>query len=136
MKRTLFIALLSLAVFSCKKENNNPKTVPAAVVRCFITAAHHSVPVPYCSLFVKWGTVNFPGTDSTLYDERHVCDANGQFTLTGIPNGDEAFTVYAKGIDAGWDSTHATPVWGEKWMIISTHQLESKDTTLDIPVSE
>lgn len=135
MKRVFNILIVLLLATSCKKQNET-HTVPAAVVRCFITAAHHSIPVPNCSLFIKWGTVNFPGTDSTLYDERHVCDANGQFTLTGIPNGDEAFTVYAKGIDAGWDSTHVTPVWGEKWMIISTHQLESKDTTLEIPVSE
>ena len=135
MKRILFISFISFLVFSCKKDDDNT-TVPAGVVRCYISVAHHSAEIPNARLFVKWGTVNFPGTDTTLYDDRYVTDSHGKFWLTGIPNGDQAFTVYAKGEDANWDTTGTTPVWGEKWMIINTHQLENKDTTLAIPVSE
>jgi hypothetical protein len=136
MKRILlFISIFSFAVFSCKK-NDTPTTVLANGVRAIILVQHHNVPIPYARIFVKNGTLVFPGTDTTLYDARYVCDANGRLVISEIPNGQEAFTYYAKGIDPGWDSTHVTPVWGYQFLMTDTHTGEDKDYPVSVPVSE
>jgi hypothetical protein len=136
MKRFLFFLIfISLAAFGCKKDKN-PVIVAANGVRVFIQVQHHEVPIPYATVFVKKGTVDFPGLDTTLYDARYVTDANGKITFTGISNGQGAFVYYAKGFDPGWDSTHVTPVWGYQFLITDTHTGENNDYTVSIPVSE
>ena len=136
MKRSIFIlAFIAFASFACKK-NETPTTVLANGVRALILVQHHGVPIPYARIFVKNGTLIFPGTDTTLYDARYVTDANGRLTISQIPNGQGAYTYYAKGIDPGWDSTHVTPVWGYQFLTTDTHTGEDKDYNVSVPVSE
>ncbi|MBI3509910.1 MAG: hypothetical protein HY064_04550 [Bacteroidetes bacterium] len=135
MKNFIFIVIILFAFTSCHKKDE-VRTVPGGVVRCLLSVQHHTVPIPYARIFVKRGTLVFPGTDTTLYDLRYVTDANGNYTMSGILNGQQQYVFYAKGVDPGWDSTHVTPVWGYQYLITDTHNLESKDYPLTIPVSE
>ena len=136
MKKTiLLLSFISLAIFSCRKDDE-PVIVPANGVRALILVQHHGSPIPYARIFVKNGTLTFPGTDTTLYDARFVCDANGRLTISGISNGQDAYTYYAKGVDPGWDSTHVTPVWGYQYLMTDTHTGENKDYNVSVPVSE
>jgi hypothetical protein len=135
MNRLLIVFLISAIVFSGCKEDA-PVVVPANGVRVNLFINHHEVPIPYCSVFVKNNTVDFPGQDTTLYDKRYVTDANGRLTISGIPNGQSAYIFYAKGIDPNWDTTGTTPVWGHNFVITDTRTGESKDYSLNINVSE
>ena len=134
MKRVLPVfILISVFAFSCRKE---PKVVSGGVVRALITVQHHGVPIANAAVFYKKGTIDFPGTDTTQYDGRFQCDANGRYTFDNLPNGQSQYIFYAKGVDPGWDSTHVTPVWGYEYLLIDTHTGENKDYPLSIPVSE
>ena len=135
MNRLLFIFIVSAFSFAGCREDE-PVIVPANGVRVLLFVNHHGAPIANCSIFVKNNTVNFPGTDTTLYDARYVTDANGRLTISGIPNGQSAYTYYAKGIDPGWDSTGVTPVWGNQFVITDTQTGESKDYNVTIVVSE
>ncbi|HEU4716316.1 MAG TPA: hypothetical protein VFU15_00705 [Bacteroidia bacterium] len=136
MKKALFILILAAGVVSCRKDSSKPFTVQSGVVRALITVQHHGIPIPYARVFVKQGTLIFPGTDTTLYDLRLQADAEGQVIYTGIPDGQQAYTFYGKGVDPNWDSTHVTPVWGYQFLITDTQPLENKDYPVSLPVSE
>ncbi|CAN5160381.1 hypothetical protein BH09BAC5_BH09BAC5_23960 [soil metagenome] len=131
------LTLLIICIFSfaaCKKDE--PVIVQAQSVRALILVQHHGIPIPNASVFMKNGTLVFPGQDTTLYDSRYVSDANGRVTIYNISNGQGAYTFYAKGVDPGWDSTHVTPVWGYQFLITDTHTGETKDYNVSLPVSE
>jgi hypothetical protein len=135
MRRLFFLFTLSAFLFAgCKKDE--PVVVNAANVRALLVVQHHGVPIPYARIFVKNGTVSWPGPDTTVYDARFVADANGRLTISQIPNGQNAYTYYAKGVDPGWDSTHVTPVSGYQFLITDTHTGETKDYNVSVPVSE
>jgi len=42
---------------------------------------HHSKPIANARIFIKYGTNNFPGTDTTLYDHQGIADLNGNFSF-------------------------------------------------------
>ena len=114
----------------------DPFVVPAGTVRLIINVNHHGVAIPNAVLFRKNDTLGWPGTDTSLYDARYVADANGNFTIADLGNGEKKITIYAKGIDPSWDSTGTTPVHGYQFVQINTATGESKDVTMEIPVSE
>jgi hypothetical protein len=135
MNKVLFIFIISaLTLAGCG--GKDPIVVPANGVRALILVQHHGIPIPNATIFVKNGTIAFPGEDTTLYDARYVTDANGRLTLTGIPNGENGYCYYAKGIDPSWDTTQTTPVWGYQYLITNTHTGETKDYNVSISVSE
>lgn len=135
MKRIFTFLILSIFTFSgCKKDE--PVVVQASGVRALIVVQHHGIPIPNARIFVKNGTLVFPGTDTTLYDARYVTNGNGQLTISGLSNGQNAYTFYAKGVDPNWDSTQVTPVSGYQFLITDTHTGETKDYNVSVPVSE
>lgn len=132
----IFIAFAFAAIllpFSCK---NDPETVPGGNVRLLVSVSHHGIPIANAVLFRKNGTTVFPGQDTTLYDQRYVTDAQGQFTIDNLGSGEHRMVIYAKGIDPSWDSTQQTPVWGYQFTSFSTVIGESRDVSMTIPVSE
>jgi hypothetical protein len=136
MKRILFfLFVFTISSFGCKK-HDDPVIVQANGVRAFLFVNHHGVAIPFARVFVKNGSVSWPGADTTLYDARYVTDANGLLTISGIPNGQGGYVYYAKGVDPGWDSTHVTPVSGYQFLITDTNTGEDKDYHVSLPVSE
>ncbi len=136
LKKITAFFLIVLPVFWGCNNDVNDSVVPADGVRAVLLVQHHGIPIPNASVFLKIGTLVFPGTDTTLYDSRFVTDLNGQYIVSGLPNGQQAYTFYAKGIDPGWDSTNTTPVWGYQFLMTDTRIGELLDYAVSIPVSE
>lgn len=132
--RYLFVLLLFIALLpGCKKDD---PSVEAGNVALHIYVKHHHVPIGNSRIFVKNGTLAFPGHDTTQYDARYVTDANGYFFLTGIGNGKKDMVLYAKGIDQGWDTTGTTPVWGFSTVSFNTSPGQDDERTITIAVTE
>ncbi len=128
---TLFISVFGIA--SCKKD---PDTVPGGTVRLMINVNHHGYPIANASVFRKNGTLDYPGSDTTLYDTRYVTDASGNLIIDDIDNGNKQLVLYAKGFDPAFDSLTITPVSGYQSVSVSTQTGESRDVPVTIPVSE
>ena len=130
----IFLLLITLAVFTrCKKDD---PSVEAGEVSLNIYVKHHNLPIGNSRIFIKNATLAFPGHDTTQYDTRYVTDANGYFSLTDIGNGEKNMVIYAKGIDAGWDTSGTTPVWGFNTVSFSTSPGQDDVKTITIAVSE
>lgn len=140
MKKGIYIVLvvmmsfaMSVSFISC---SDDPEVVPEGTVRMSINVNHHGYPIANAVVFRKNGTLIYPGEDTTLYDQRYVCDANGNLTITDIGNGTKDLVLYAKGFDPTWDTTIITPVSGYNMYHIVTGIGESKDFHEEIGVSE
>lgn len=129
----LALSILVCGIASCKKE---PATVEGGTVRLIVNVNHHGYPIANATVFRKNGTLDFPGTDTTLYDSRYVADASGNLIIADIGNGNKDIVLYAKGYDPAFDTTTITPVWGYQYFTVSTATGEDRDVTVTIPVSE
>jgi hypothetical protein len=127
------ILILVLIFTGC---GDDPKTVEEGTVRLIINVNHHGSPIANARLHRINGTLDWPGTDTTLYDVHYQCDANGNFTIDNIGNGSKDFVVYATGIDPSWDSSGTTPVHGYQMFHIVTAIGEDKDIPVSLYVSE
>lgn len=123
----------ALLLFSCKKD---PKTVPAGNVSVKIYIAHHSFPIAGARVFLKKNTTQFPGTDTTQYDFRQVCDENGYTTFTNLGNDKQDLYFYVKGEDPNFAPPALTPVWGYRGLTIVTKPGEDHAEDFYIYVSE
>lgn len=127
----LCISTLLVLLYSCK-----PKTVPSGEVKIHVNVKHHSVPIAFSKVYVKTGSLEFPGKDSSLYEYYITTDQQGYVLMENIGNGEKKFILYAKGIDPAWDSTGTTPVWGFQPVYLNTNPGEDKERFITIPVSE
>ncbi|WP_317897554.1 hypothetical protein [Aurantibacillus circumpalustris] len=78
MKKIVLVGLLlslSVAFFSCKKNQlGGSHTIKGKV-------AHHSKAIANASVFIKFDAKNFPGDDTTTYDDKVRADAEGNFSI-------------------------------------------------------
>ena len=77
MKKYIIYSLLfiGLAFFACKKNQLGGKSsIKGAVM-------HHSKPIAYATVFIKYNAKEFPGTDTTLYDAKVKADVNGNYII-------------------------------------------------------
>ena len=90
-------------------------------------AAHHSLAIPDCRVFIKYGVFNSPGTDPGLYDDSTVAGNDGRFVFSELQKG----SYYLYGI--GYDSTIGMPVTAGIPVI-----LEEKKQSIEVllPVTE
>jgi hypothetical protein len=72
----LCLGLGCLALFSCKKNQLGGKSVISGKV------IHHAKAIPHAMVFIKFNAREFPGTDTTLYDEKVRADAAGKYTIS------------------------------------------------------
>jgi len=134
MQIAKYISLIVLAVgLSCSSCEKDPETVPEGTVRLLINVNHHGFPIANAVVFRKNNTTENAGTDTSVYDARYVCDANGNLILTDVGNGHKTMFLYAKGLDATWDTLVMTPVSGYQFVNATG---ENKDFTITVPVSE
>ena len=91
MKKILYscIALL-LIVTGCKKNQAGGPSIINGEVK------HHDNFIPGATVYIKFNAREFPGRDSTVYDEKTTADANGSFSFK-VYKGD--YYLYATGID-------------------------------------
>ncbi|HQQ94798.1 MAG TPA: hypothetical protein PLQ93_09600 [Bacteroidia bacterium] len=76
--------------FSCKKNQLNGDASISGHV------AHHSKVIPGAGVFIKFKAMEFPGTDTTLYDAKVRADDRGAYRFTCY-KGD--YYLYAFGYD-------------------------------------
>jgi hypothetical protein len=70
-----FVMALSLIFFSCKKNQlGGTSTIKGKV-------AHHSKPIPFARVFIKFKAKDFPGSDTTKYDDHVTADAGGNYEI-------------------------------------------------------
>lgn len=134
MSKSIICSLIfiSFFVFSCKKN----KEVPAGDVNIHVNVKHHSLPIAFSKVYIKYNTLEFPGKDSSLYDTYVITDGNGYVKIDNVGNGEKKYIIYAKGVDPSWDSSGTTPVWGFQPVLVNTKPGEDKEKYVTIPVSE
>lgn len=93
MKKIFFFStLFILAVSSCKKnELGGTSSINGTVM-------HHSKVIAKASVFIKFNAKEFPGADTTKYDEKVRVDANGNYNFKCY-KGD--YYLYGFGYDYG-----------------------------------
>ncbi|MBL7931557.1 MAG: hypothetical protein JNL60_06640 [Bacteroidia bacterium] len=103
-KIVLLLFVLSLAV-SCKKNQLGGKSSVHGKV------AHHSRVIPYATVFIKFNAKEFPGEDTTVYDDKVRADVNGEYSFKCY-KGD--YYLYGYGFDYAIAAPHivvgGTPV--------------------------
>lgn len=87
----LAFGCLLLCFFSCKKNQLGGKSKVSGIVK------HHSKPIAYARIFIKFDAKDSPGTDTTLYDAKVSADAAGKFSISDFYKGD--YFLYAVGKD-------------------------------------
>jgi hypothetical protein len=77
MKKIHILILLTGFIFSaaCKKNQLGGKSTVKG------TVAHHERAISYAVVFIKFNAKNFPGADTTIYDDKVRTDASGNFSF-------------------------------------------------------
>jgi len=127
MKRTkivLVILLTNLFLFiSCKKNGTGGKADISA------TVIHHDHAIPFSTIHIKYGAKDFPGTNTSNYDNHIQTDKNGHADLANLRYGD--YYLYG----TGYDSTILAPVSGGDHLQIKWSQ-RKKTISFTVPVTE
>lgn len=114
-------AIFTLSMFGCK-----PEPGPGGKGEIKGVCAHHSRPISGTRVFIKYGTVNSPGTDPTAYDDSTVAGADARFSFSELEQG----TYYLYGI--GFDSSISMPVTAGVPVVLDKKEV----TDILIPVTE
>lgn len=124
MKATtkIFLAILSIAIIaSCKKEGIGGKASVTGKI------LHHSLPIPNATVYIKYGTQEFPGVDPSAYDASVTAGADAKYTFTELRKGN----YYLFSI--GYDTAISQTVRGGIPVGIKS---KTENLTSDIPVVE
>ncbi len=108
------------AFSSCYKEGNGGKSIVNGYV------SHHSHKIPGATVYIKYGAVEFPGTDVSKYDASVTADAAAHYEIKDLRKGE----YYLYGV--GYDNSIMEIVSGG----IGIKLKYNKVTTTDIPVTE
>ncbi|MBK9283929.1 MAG: hypothetical protein IPM51_06360 [Sphingobacteriaceae bacterium] len=75
MNKRLILLVFTLILLACKKNQlGGTSTIEGKVV-------HHSKEIPGARVFIKFNTADFPGNDTTKYDEKVIADSNGNYSI-------------------------------------------------------
>jgi hypothetical protein len=120
-----FLVLLIGAVAgltACKKNQLGGKSSIKGVV------AHHGKAIANATVYIKFNTQDFPGSDVSAYDAHVSADASGNYIFPEIYKG--KYYLYAVGEDFAIPPPYQV-VGG-----LPTKVRSKEDITLDIPVTE
>jgi len=87
----LFALLLSGVTSACHKAGPGGNSSVSGTVK------HHSLPIPNCIVYIKYGATEFPGTDVSIYDNHVTADANAHYEFTSLYKGN--YFLYGVGFD-------------------------------------
>ncbi len=120
MKNFFLVSLISLCVYSssCTKEGPRGKALIKGYVK------HHSTLIPGATVYIKYGTKDFPGSNTQYYNSSTVCNSNAYFEFKDMQKGN----YYLFGI--GFDSTFVKDVSGGLPI-----ELKTKTQTLETVVA-
>lgn len=117
----LLITTISLlSFFSCKKNQlGGNATIKGTVL-------HHSKPIGNAIVYIKFNSKDFPGSDTTKYDDQVKADANGNYTIKCY-KGD--YYLYGYGFD--YSVSPPRVVGG-----VPVHVRNKENLTVDVAVTE
>ncbi len=122
-KQTYLLLLIIAFCFACKKGGTGGNT------NIVTTVTHHGKAIKNARVFVKYGSYNFAGTDTTVYDSKQWSNSDGYTTFKDLKTG--YYFFYA----IGYDSASATKVSGNAGLKIK-HKEKGLELELNIPVTE
>ena len=121
IERSLLVLLpIILITSACHKEGIGGKSSISG------TVYHHTRPIPYTKVYIKYGATEFPGTDSTSYDDHTTADINANYAFHNLRMGN----YYLYGV--GYDNAIFLPVTGG----VGVKLKYDKSVSLDVPVTE
>lgn len=91
MKKYLYLLVLLPLLMACKKNELGGKSTIKGKV------AHHSKAIANATIYIKYDTQEFPGTDVSKYDAKVFADISGQYEIPKIHKGE--YYLYAVGED-------------------------------------
>lgn len=115
-----FFSMLVTTFYSCKKEGQGGKSTIQGIVK------HHSQIIPNATVYIKYGSTEFPGPNPSDYDSQVAADASGYYQFTGLVKGD--YYLYGYGYDAG--------ILEDVKGGISVNVKRNKTVDINVPVSE
>lgn len=118
---TLIVTIFIVA--SCKKNGTGGEATVAAITR------HHDRPIPFSTVYIKYGAKEFPGSDVSKYDASQTTDKEGHTHFEGLRYGD----YYFYGV--GYDSLAQAPVEGGVGLRIKRKE-RKQEFELNVPVTE
>jgi hypothetical protein len=91
---------------------------------------HHEALIPNARIFIKYNTSNFPGTDTTKYDDKVQSDNQGNYKFEGLKKG--KYFLYGVGKDGVANGNPFDVVGGARV------DINSKKATVqfNVPVTE
>lgn len=118
--KILSIILISLFFITSCKEGTGGKSKINGYTK------HHSLAIPNCVVYIKYGATDFPGENTANYDASVTADVTGHFEFTGLRKGD----YYLYGL--GYDTSISEVVKGG----IGVKVKYNKTLTVNVPVTE
>ncbi len=120
---TLCLLWILVTVASCTKPGLGGRN------DYYVTPQHHSRNIPGCTLYIKYGTQEFPGADASAYDVQYpAANADSvRLLVSGLKKGDYYFYC------VGYDTLIAAPVTGGIPVKIRS---TSGTTYLAVPITE
>jgi hypothetical protein len=120
MMKNIVVLTLLLALAACKKNKlGGDASISGKVV-------HHAKPIPFARVFIKFNEKDFPGTDTTKYDDHVTADSEGNFSIKCY-RGD--YYLFGYGSDNA-----ITPPKVVGGIPVKVHRKENVKT--DVPVTE
>jgi hypothetical protein len=89
--RIILIAFLPFILFACIKAG---KGGDASILGKVL---HHEVIIPNATVFIKYNASEFPGADTSKYDDKVKADNQGNYTFKDLKKG--RYYLYGKGQD-------------------------------------
>lgn len=87
---------------------------------------HHIDAIPAATIYIKYGAIDFPGTNVSTYDAQVTADAQGAYKFEGLQKGD----YYLYGI--GYDTAVVDDVMGG----VAVKVRKNEDIVIDVAVRE
>ncbi len=117
-----FLSIILISLFfitSCKEGTGGKSKINGY-------AKHHSLAIPNCVVYIKYGATNFPGENVSNYDASVTADATGYFEFADLRKGD----YYLYGL--GYDTSISEVVKGG----IGVKVKYNKTLNINVPVTE
>lgn len=87
--KIVFVLILSIVFFGCKKEGTGGK----AQVSGFVV--YNGARISGAVVYIKYGATTFPGENPTDYDSQQTADSQGNFVFGSLTTGN--YYLYATG---------------------------------------
>ncbi len=121
-KLTLLVTTLIILFTSCSKNagTGGNNTIVA-------TVKHHGLVIPNATVYIKYNATEFPGENTSVYDDYKTAGSDGKVKFEGLKRGD----YYFFGI--GFDSTiNQTVIGGVPVQLLQ----KAGEKLIDVPVTE